>query len=192
MTPQRLLPHASPSSFFKVSSLTCRKIPMMKISRISTLGMTAVAALAIAACSPPGEVDSDIKIDNASTFENQNAPETSAASESEEPSADASAEPSAAVDAAAGEEVQFIDCVATPVTEPVEVSLDCAANTDLVSEITWESWDAEGAEGTGTRVTDGTEATEGEEVSITLSQPAETGNGLAFTQIEVDGELVTP
>lgn len=158
---------------------------MKKFSRISALGVTAAAAFAIAACSPPSEVDSDVKIDTGSTFENHNTPEASA-SASEEPSAEAAAseEPTATDEAAAGEEVQFIDCVATPITEPTEVSLDCTTNTDMVTEITWESWDAQGAEGTGTRGQ--------EEVAITLSQPTETENGLTFTQIEVDGEVVAP
>ena len=162
---------------------------MKKFSRISALGVTAAAAFAIAACSPPSQADSDIKIDTGSTFENHNTPVSSAsASTSEEPSAEASApseEPTATDEAAAGSaEVQFIDCVSTPVTEPTEVSLDCATSTDMVTEITWESWSPEGAEGTGTRGE--------EEATINLSQPAETENGLAFTQIEVDGEVVAP
>ncbi|MDO5507322.1 MAG: hypothetical protein Q4F64_03195 [Corynebacterium casei] len=158
---------------------------MKKFSRISALGVTAAAAFALAACHPPSQVDSDVKIDNASTFENQNTP---AASESatEEPSAEAGAseEPAATDEAAAGAEVQFIDCVAAPVTEPTEVSLDCTTNADVVTEITWDSWDDEGAEGTGTRGED--------EVTINLSEPTQTENGLAFTLIEVDGETVAP
>src|SRR5690625_241995 len=149
---------------------------MKKFSRISALGATAAAAFAIVACSPPGEVDSDIKLDNASTFENQ----SSSASSSES----ASAEPSTTAEAAAGEQAQFIDCVAAPVTEPTSISLDCTSNSDLVTEISWESWEAETAEGTGTRGED--------EVAVVLSQPTQTESGLAFTQIEVDGEAVTP
>ena len=149
---------------------------MKKFSRIATLGATSAAAFAIVACSPPGEVDSDIKLDNASTFENQ----SSSASSSES----ASAEPSTTAEAAAGEQAQFIDCVAAPVTEPTSISLDCTSNSDLVTEISWESWEAETAEGTGTRGND--------EVAVVLSQPTQTENGLAFTQIEVDGEVVTP
>ena len=149
---------------------------MKKFSRISALGLTAAAAFAIVACSPPGEVDSDVKIDNASTFENQSSPSSSAES--------TSAEPSATDAAAAGEQAQFIDCVAAPVTEPTSISLDCTTNRDMVTEITWESWEAETAEGTGTRGED--------EVAVVLSQPTQTESGLAFTQIEVDGEVVTP
>lgn len=149
---------------------------MKKFSRIATLGATAAAAFAIVACSPPGEVDSDIKLDNASTFENQ----SSSASSSES----ASAEPSTTAEAAEGEQAQFIDCVAAPVTEPTSISLDCTSNSDLVTEISWESWEAETAEGTGTRGND--------EVAVVLSQPTQTENGLAFTQIEVDGVVVTP
>ena len=104
---------------------------MKKFSRISALGLTAAAAFAIVACSPPGEVDSDVKIDNASTFENQSSPSSSAES--------TSAEPSATDAAAAGEQAQFIDCVAAPVTEPTSISLDCTTNSDMVTEITWES-----------------------------------------------------
>jgi hypothetical protein len=54
----------------------------------------------------------------------------------------------------------------------------------MVTEITWESWEAETAEGNGTRGED--------EVAVVLSQPTQTESGLAFTQIEVDGEVVTP
>ena len=149
---------------------------MKKFSRIATLGATAAAAFAIVACSPPGEVDSDIKLDNPSTIENQSSSATSSES--------ASAEPSTTAEAAAGEQAQFIDCVAAPVTEPTSISLDCTSNSDLFTEISWESWEAETAEGTGTRGND--------EVAVVLSQPTQTENGLAFTQIEVDGEVVTP
>src|SRR5699024_11156856 len=119
---------------------------MKKFSRIATLGATAAAAFAIVACSPPGEVDSDIKLDNASTFENQSSSATSSES--------ASAEPSTTAEAAAGEQAQFIDCVAASVTEPTSIILDCTSNSALVTEISWESWEAETAEGTVTRGND--------------------------------------
>ena len=154
---------------------------MKKFSRISALGVTAAAAFAIAACTPPGEVDSDVKIDNASTYENQT---STAGSSSESTSANPSAEPSATDEAAAGRQAQFIDCIAAPVTEPTEISLDCTNNTDIVTDIDWESWTAEEAEGTGVRGED--------EVTVVLSQPTQTQTGLAFTQIEVDGEVVAP
>src|SRR5699024_7730422 len=95
-----------------------------------------------------------------------------------------SAEPSATDAAAAGAQAQFIDCVAAPVTEPTSISLDCTASSDMVTEITWASWEAEPAQGTGTRGED--------EVAVVLSRRTQAESGLAFTQLEVDGEVVTP
>lgn len=171
---------------------------MKKFSRTMTAGLGAVAALALAACSPPHEQPSDVKIDNANTYtgeaqsgseeessaEGTSEPAESEAAESESAAEGASEEPSAAAEDAA----QWIDCASIPTTEPESITLDCFdQSADNLTNIEWTSWDGETAEGTATRTT-GAVATEG--VEVVLSNPTETPQGPAFTEITVDGELI--
>ncbi|MDY3127113.1 MAG: hypothetical protein SOW59_03140 [Corynebacterium sp.] len=155
---------------------------MKKFSRTTVFGLTALASLALAACSPPGEVDSDVKVDNASTFTNTTSTSSARATTT-------SAEPTATASATAGaEQVAFIDCVSIPTVEPASITLDCVNNQDVISNIEWTSWDDTTAQGTGSRAN---AAGRTVDADIVLSQPAVTTEGVVFTQIEVDGDVVT-
>lgn len=154
-------------------------------------GMTAVAALAIAACSPALENPSTEKVDTATSFAAATtAAETTGTAEATptEDAADTTAE------AAAGDP-SFIDCVAAPVQTPNAVSLSCADNSDNLVDIDWEEWGAEEATGTGTREVLDPETGEVEaedDIEIILATPFEGAQGLVFTEITVDGVIVNP
>lgn len=153
---------------------------MKKFSRSATAALSVVAAVGLAACHPPGEVDStDTSFkDNASTFTGR------AAAESESESS--TAETTTA--AASAELPQYIDCAAAPAAEPAELSLNCVDTSDMLTDITWNEWTEESAQGTATRVTNG-ETTEG--VTVELSAPEETAQGVvAFTAVAVDGDPI--
>ncbi|BAU95368.1 hypothetical protein N24_1106 [Corynebacterium suranareeae] len=136
---------------------------------------TALAAVALVACSPPHEKDSGLKVATATGVSL--------------PSKNASATSTVDVDEDAP---GYIDCVAAPTQQPSEISLNCAMDIDQLTEISWSSWDAESATGTGTRVVttaDGQE-TETEDVEVELSFPTESSQGLVFTQVTVDGQVL--
>lgn len=142
-------------------------------------GTTAVAALAITACSPT-EIDSDLKVDTATGVAAPTSATTSAAS-------------TATTTAVAAADLPgYIDCVAAPAQEPQIISLNCADNSDQLTEIEWDAWDEDAATGTASRIIftpEGTqEITEGVEVELTF--PTETSQGLVFSQVEVDGQVI--
>lgn len=142
-------------------------------------GTTAVAAFAMVACTPPNENDSDLKVNTAT--------EVAAPSQSATTSARATTS-----EVAAAELPGYIDCVSTPAQEPATISLNCADNSDQLTEIEWDSWDEESAAGTGSRITftPAGEQTVTEDVEVELTFPTETSQGLAFSQVTVDGEAV--
>lgn len=138
-------------------------------------GATALVALALVACTPPNEVDSDLKVPTATGV---NVPtKSTSASKSTDVAEDAPG---------------YIDCVAAPVQQPKEISLNCVEDIDQLTKISWDSWDADSATGTATRVAvaDNGEETETKNVSVELSFPAESSQGLVFTQVTVDGQPV--
>lgn len=162
--------------------------------RISVVtGLTALGALAITACSPALENPSDLKVDTATEF---SASPSEAAATSTATTGEPGAEGTAATDADVVEAgaPSFIDCVAAPVQTPDTVSLNCADNSDSLMGIEWDQWDTDEATGTGTRETvDETgETTTVEATEIVLAAPFEGPQGLVFTEITVDGAVVTP
>lgn len=143
-----------------------------------TLAITAaVLGLALAACTPPNENPSDLKVDTATQFK---APTSSA-----RPDFDTANLPG------------VIDCAGTPDFEPDTLSLACAGNNDRLFDIDWETWTAETATGVASRETntcdptcaDGTFETT-EDVEVELSAPIQGVNGLVFTALTVDGEPI--
>lgn len=151
---------------------------MTSLSRkLLITGVTAAAALAITACTPPNENDSDAKVDTATGV----AAPTTETSARTTPTAIASAELPG-----------YIDCVAAPTREPQVISLNCADNSDQLTAIEWVSWDEDGATGTGTRIVTATVGDEEviEDVDVELSAVTETSQGLVFSQVEVDGQVV--
>lgn len=90
---------------------------MQKFSRSLTIGLVAVAAATLTACHPPSQQDSDVKVDNASTFTGEApAGAAKAAATSVEPSASATAvDVIEGAEAAAGAATAAVDAVvATP------------------------------------------------------------------------------
>lgn len=151
---------------------------MTSLSRkLLITGVTAAAALAITACTPPNENDSDAKVDTA----------TGVAA----PTTETSARTTTTAIASA-ELPGYIDCVAAPTREPQVISLNCADNSDQLTAIEWVSWDEDGATGTGTRIVTATVGDEEviEDVDVELSAVTETSQGLVFSQVEVDGQVV--
>lgn len=140
---------------------------------------TAVAALAITACSPALEVDSETKVNTA----------TGVAA----PSKSASTTGATTTAVADADLPGYIDCVAAPVQEPVSISLNCADNSDQLTDIDWESWDETGATGSGSRIilSPAGEEEVTEDVEVELSFPTATSQGLVFSQVTVEGVAVT-
>ena len=148
-------------------------------------GTTAVAAFAMVACTPPNENDSDLKVDTATSVAAPTQSATTSAAATEDAAATTTA-------IAAAELPGYIDCVATPAQEPVTISLNCADNSDQITEIEWDSWEEDSATGTGSRIvfTPAGEQEVTEDVEVELTFPTETSQGLAFSQVTVDGEAV--
>lgn len=166
----------------------------MKFSRTAAAGLTCITALSLTACHPPHQKDSDVKtVDNASTYTGKVAlaPESSSAATAGDPAASSQAQAaeSAQASAAASGTPQFVDCASQPDTEPVSINLNCVENSDQLINIKWQSWGKDTATGTGTR-TQGAKTIN--DVSVVLSQPTQTAEGLAFSSIEVDGKRVSP
>ncbi|MFP7366429.1 hypothetical protein SFC07_11760 [Corynebacterium callunae] len=135
----------------------------------------AVAALALAACTPPHQQDSDQKVATATGVE---APTSHA---------------TASTVAVAANAPGYIDCVGAPEQQPATISLNCLDNSEQLTEIKWEAWGTTSATGTATRVvTSATgEKTETADVDVELSFPTESSQGLVFAQVSVDGEVIT-
>lgn len=145
---------------------------------------TAVAALAITACSPALEVDSETKVNTA----------TGVAAPSKSASTTGATTTGATTTAVADADLPgYIDCVAAPVQEPVSISLNCADNSDQLTDIDWESWDETGATGSGSRIilSPAGEEEVTEDVEVELSFPTATSQGLVFSQVTVEGVAVT-
>lgn len=156
---------------------------MTSLSRkLLITGVTAAAALAITACTPPNENDSDAKVDTA----------TGVAAPTTETSARTTTTAGTTTAIASAELPGYIDCVAAPTREPQVISLNCADNSDQLTAIEWVSWDEDGATGTGTRIVTATVGEEEvtEDVEVELSAVTETSQGLVFSQVEVDGQVV--
>lgn len=139
----------------------------------------ASGALLLSACVPPNENPSDIKVDTATEqSEDTLAGDTDSTSTSD-------AATTTSVEAAAATEVTYIDCVATPATEPEEITLDCTDTDNVVTDITWSAWTEDYATGEGTDI-------DGNVTAITLSSPQATGEDVTFTTLTVNGVTVTP
>ena len=156
---------------------------MTSLSRkLLITGVTAAAALAITACAPTNENDSDAKVDTA----------TGVAAPTTETSARTTTTAGTTTAIASAELPGYIDCVAAPTREPQVISLNCADNSDQLTAIEWVSWDEDGATGSGTRILTTTVGEQEviEDVDVELSAVTETSQGLVFSQVEVDGQVV--
>ncbi|ALC05404.1 putative secreted protein [Corynebacterium deserti GIMN1.010] len=126
-------------------------------------GAVALTAVALVACSPPNQQDSTLKVETATGV----------------------ARPATNADAPG-----YIDCVSAPVQRPSEISLQCSQDNDHLVSIEWDKWEEDSASGWGNRTvtsTDGTTVTDNR-LSIELSDPVETSQGLVFSTVLVDGQ----
>ncbi|WP_080795773.1 hypothetical protein [Corynebacterium pacaense] len=137
------------------------------IRACAVVGTAVLASVLLSACSPPNQVDSDLKIPTATGR---------------------TISPAVTGDSIPG----FIDCVSAPVRAPESLSLTCTDTDDRLTAIMWTSWDQDHAEGTGTRTlidATGTETTTAD-VAVELSEPTETSQGLVFSRVSINDEVI--
>ncbi|MDO5668546.1 MAG: hypothetical protein Q4G50_00935 [Corynebacterium sp.] len=119
----------------------------------------------LSACSPPNEQPSDVKVDTATP--GRTAPVAQSKQATQLPG--------------------VIECVGTPELEPSTLALSCTDGTDRLVQIEWDTWTTDSATGTAVRET-GSQRTR--DVQVTLSEPVPTSQGLAFSQVVVDGRVI--
>lgn len=141
----------------------------------------AALALALAACSPPNEQPSDLKVDTATEFVAAPSRATSSTSTPVDPASLPG----------------VIECVGSPELRPGSLALTCADANDRLIDITWDEWTATSASGTATRETndcdpDCARGTFGKTrgVEVELSEPVRSPQGLVFTRLVVDGDVI--
>ncbi|MCZ9308875.1 hypothetical protein ACUY3K_07340 [Corynebacterium uberis] len=145
-------------------------------SRLSLAAASvAVAAVGIAACSPPQENPSETKVDTATSF----APPVQHSTAVSAPSAAAGAHGLAQASAPL-----YADCANAPIATPMSIQLSCFDATAIVSNIQWTAWDAQGAEGDGMQGT--------VPAHVELTNPVTTGASTVFSTLIVNGEVVAP
>lgn len=166
--------------------------------------VAAVACLAVgaAACTPPNENPSDKKVDTATEQNadslpgsqisgtdttNTNVAEAEATKESDR---DAQRSSASSPDG----NPRYVDCNGDLKERPNKIVLDCKNQDDELTDIVWESWDADTAVGTGVRKTSTPDREPEDNIRIVLSNPAADDNGeLVFdNQITVNGEAINP
>lgn len=152
----------------------------------AAIALIASTGLALSACFPPNENPSDVKVDTATEQKADTAGDSeSGPGESGDTGETAPGTSEETVAPSTGDEVQVIDCFGEPESEPTELTADCTdPEGSQVTDITWQEWSEESATGTGT-------SAEGEEAEIELSEPTDTGNGLVFSTVTVDGQPVS-
>ncbi|TVX80365.1 hypothetical protein [Corynebacterium sp. NML180780] len=161
---------------------------MISVSRKAAAGMLAVAAVSLSACHPPHQVDSAEKVDTAKSQDPD-----SLASYGATPSGTAAASGTASAQpttiTASDGTPTIANCGAVELERPTELVLDCTDQGNLLRDIVWDSWEADAATGTGTRVAPGQEP---EDIAVSLSEPEVVNGVLAYTTITVDGAQVYP
>lgn len=164
---------------------------MTALRKTLLIGTASLVAVGLSACTPPGEVDSTVKVDTAQSF---SAP-TKAADSSEASATTTTTTTTTATttEVPKSELPGYINCVGSPSTEPDAIALSCLNDHDSLKDIKWSTWTKEEAIGVGTReindcspnCQDGQKVTT-ENVKVVLSEPTESSQGLVFTQVVVD------
>ena len=85
----------------------------------------------------------------------------------------------------AANKIGFINCQGSPERKPAYVVLDCADPDERLTKIKWTSWESDSAKASA-------QNTDNQEVSLVLRSPVESAQGTVFSEILVDGQLVTP
>lgn len=84
-----------------------------------------------------------------------------------------------------GKTIGFINCLGTPEKKPDHIVLDCAHPDDRLTKLKWDSWDADSAKASA-------QDSDNNTVTLVLRSPVESAQGTVFSEIWVDGQLVTP
>lgn len=146
----------------------------------------AATALALTACHPPNQQDSETgKVDTATSF----AAATSVAASTDQDASQSAATTtgSAAKRPQGGEGTPlYQSCMDEPAREPDIIALSCQTMTNNVEHIEWDSWGPEEASGTGVHVDNGSE----HQVTIQLTNVEEAPFGPTFSTVIVDGTPV--
>lgn len=163
--------------------------------KATAAGFFALAALGLAACSPPHQVDSGNKVDTA-TSQNPDSlagsgQETQASATRSNVAQASSARAATSTSAAGAEQPTYTNCGKDQGTEPDRIVLACQDENDFVEEISWTEWTDSIASGTGTRVTVDPDRRE-EDIQIVLSNPQDVNGKMQFTTVTVDGISVNP
>lgn len=162
-------------------------------SRKAVAGVAALAAIALAGCTPPHENPSSEKVDTATTqdpnsLKGGGTANTASATNVTEANAVQEQETAEAVVAAAP---VFNNCGATDLVRPDRLTVDCANEDDFLENIVWEQWGEDIAEGTATRVVVSPDNRE-EGVKVVLGNPEIVDGKPVFTTVSVDGQSVVP
>ncbi|WP_306515749.1 hypothetical protein [Corynebacterium sp.] len=95
--------------------------------------------------------------------------------------------------------VGFINCLGTPERKPSFIVLDCGDPTLRLEKLEWESWGTDSAKATAQRVSHSTTGSKNSKdsspqdtVTVTLRSPVESAQGVVFSEIWVDNQLITP
>lgn len=169
-------------------------------SRKAVAGVAALAAIALAGCTPPHENPSSEKVDTATTQDpnslkgggtaNTATGTANTASATNVTEANAVQEQETAEAAVAAAPV-FNNCGATDLVRPDRLTVDCANEDDFLENIVWEQWGEDIAEGTATRVVVSPDNRE-EGVKVVLGNPEIVDGKPVFTTVSVDGQSVVP
>lgn len=166
-------------------------------SRKAVAGVAALAAIALAGCTPPHQNPSSEKVDTATTQDPNSlkgagtattATGTATATNVTEASAVQEQETAEAAVAAAP---VFNNCGATDLVRPDRLTVDCANQDDFLENIVWDQWGEDIAEGTATRVVVSPDNRE-EGVKVVLGNPEIVDGKPVFTTVSVDGQSVVP
>ena len=154
----------------------------MKRSSLYTALVSAVIGLTLASCSPPHQVDSHKRVDTAtSVTAGQGGASRAVSAASTNKTSNAHPAPAAG----------------SAPTQPNYIALACGDNNDRLVNITWSRWDATEAVGTATRETntclpncaDG-HIESANNVEVKMGVPTETDQGMTFTQLTVNNEVI--
>ncbi|SDS25361.1 hypothetical protein [Corynebacterium timonense] len=152
--------------------------------------VAAVASLGLAACSPPGQVDSEQKVDTATSQDADSLPGGTAETGHAVPTNVAEVTGTTSP-APAGTLPVLRNCGEPSETEPTEIVLACKDQNDLLEDIEWSEWGEDLAVGTGTRVTIDPDRRV-ENAEIILGNPTMVDGELQFTTVSVEGREINP
>lgn len=159
--------------------------------------MVALGAVGLAACHPPHQNPSDMKVDTAQTQD-----------PSSLPGKRAKATPTNVVDAAgatseaavtetvtamgASDKTPLVNnCGSVGLERPASLTLNCSDQNDFLQDIVWDTWSEQLAQGTATRSTVNPNR-EIEDVQVVLGNPDIVDGVLVFNTITVDGTSINP